>query len=493
MKKTIIPLLLVGAIITYYGCRKESRNEKNILTDERDLIAILAITDLAQADVQLREMAKGFAWWGYHNKSKRNSIHEFISFDNSFRKANGILWGHYISNSPFYDLEDEINDACINQVQSNIYLRAFFEAFDLEGCNWWNEIYIPDLDDQDTSLLHVVMPEYNNDVDLDTVMGYYYNVNTSAIDSLLISEDNKDSFYLWIIASDNDCTNLITQGNEGCDNDGFCEPWIGEFYPDCPDCPQPTVNELDLYLWEIQPKSDWKNNGNWPSIRYQESWFSGDYEIDFQYMTIGANNSVKSKRVFLWNPASVGANGLPKKLFLTDGEEVKHWKYPDERLLASIEATGRHRGVEKCRKKKPFGGTKCKGSNDLIMTKMLLTRNFITNQDAIIYLLQELDRNGKTRETTAPFYRGSLRSFGLLHSKKRKPYTTESQQTDIVNLVGKVNVIESIAQPNSTVVTQWTQFPTPLVNPLTGLAQTAYYVDDDTDDEFRLRFVYFYK
>ncbi len=221
----------------------------------------------------------------------------------------------------------------------------------------------------------------------DTLTGYYFNTNTSKLDSLNLHEDNVDSFYVWVVSADNDCLDdddplSFTFNPEGHCGNGACEPWLGETPENCSECADKRVSgKYTLIMKELQHLNDNKVHpsqndlGDWAYDRqYMERYFTGKYDIFFQYAVVsGCPNADEEEHVKdAWYLKNVVRRQFARDWYVDNNDnETKKWS---EIMLARLNVGKGHVIREH---KRASGNTVLSGSG----TNLNLTVNKIMSFD----------------------------------------------------------------------------------------------------------------
>ena len=322
------------------------------------------------------------------------------------------------------DYENEVFTNVNNRFSPNSYNRSFFFEIEIDGCMNMVGIRIPELDIVNTAQKLVVVPEDPFTNDGDSIYGYYLNDTLASsppvLDSLLISEDNMDSVYLWVVGLVQSCLDSsFSAGGSGgsetsaafwwyCDGDGICEPEHGEDETNCPDCQNSYVPLKKLVLREIRSLTDRKKFGsNHPDVKYQEAHLQGKYAVCYTYAIVDHNNlNIKEHRTYHPTPSGSGPYTPPATLF-------KAW--------------GGNAEMKRC-KKNWRGKTKCnRGSSTVKTENAVLSYDFEKNDDAIYFEVFERDDNRKVKDKTISITNasGSMTSILTLeqHSAPGFPYS----------------------------------------------------------------------
>ena len=212
------------------------------------------------------------------------------------------LDNHLLSKTYLEDIHDNVNpkmilnastdfeDAVNTSVQSRFipwdYDRSYFWDFNYEDCLFKTGIRI--VDTPDYSNPWVV--SYESITGSDSSWGYFID-STGGLDSLIISSENFDLYFIYQIFADGSCGFASAPSLDPCNNNGVCEPQQGETKDNCDDCKNEVKNtgEKDLSIEFIRFTEDKK--------MFDEAWGNGKYEITCQwYISQGTTGLITSER-----------------------------------------------------------------------------------------------------------------------------------------------------------------------------------------------------
>jgi hypothetical protein len=276
------------------SCKDEAKNAFN--ESFQSLKVSVTLGDSLEINKQLKWIAKGVAGITHQNSTVKASIHGKVETTDFNSETNENLQTHL--NGLNFDYSSEVYDWLQTNIPSNDYDGAYFFDIDMFPCESKTLITIPDAEDVDKNLLHVVTTSpVTDDDDLNEYVGYYIN-SSNLLDSLIITDQNFDSVYLWIVEFFYDCeleaSESLGLGGGDCDKckNGKCRPECGDKWPDCPSCPQPIVGAtpptgkdyFTLRLVSINYTPDKKNcTGSIHYDSYQENFIKGRYQLRFGY------------------------------------------------------------------------------------------------------------------------------------------------------------------------------------------------------------------
>lgn len=197
-----------------------------------------------------------------------------------------------------YDLTLETVDILDIMEPNHDFSHSNLYGFTLNSDDFKTFLYIPDFDIVDKNNTLVVIPALDQEI----IYGYFATSPTT-IDSVLVSEDNMDDYYLWVVDAETDYpstsnyldnpkpTRCVDNGNcedfedascvdcqnEPCNNNGVCESW--EDYIHCEDCNK---------TYSLRIKSlTFKKDKHEVQDKWLENWLSGKYELSvaFRHVT----------------------------------------------------------------------------------------------------------------------------------------------------------------------------------------------------------------
>lgn len=366
---------------------------------------------------QLRWIARGIPDLADTDHQFRNVV-EFICNQRpgEYYASNGIIQQEALGQLSI-DYEAEVYANVNTRFPSNSYDRDFFFEVDINGCLHIVGIKIPELDIIDTTKKLVVMPEdpYTNGGD--SIYGYFVNDTIPLVppilDSVLITEDNMDSLYLWVVGLVQDCLDSNVSGGafEGvrwfCDGDGICEPEQGETEENCQDCYGSYRANKKLVLKEVRSLTDRKKYSSiHPDAKYQEAHLQGKYEIGYTYAVV-ENSTLQVKNLREPKGVAIGVTYIPPQL------DFKAW--------------GRNAEIKRCRKNRR-GKTRCnRGSETTKTWNDVMSYDYDKNLDAIYFFVFERDmtRVVGTKKITMSNSNGTITNDLILtqQSAPGKPYS----------------------------------------------------------------------
>jgi len=351
------------------------------------------------------------------------------------------------------------------------------------------KIQIPDFNEQELNNLgkpNIVFPFVGNlwsspnvEYEQDDVFGYFFDSNGN-LDSMthgdFIDDDMEDDFFQWFVLSRLDCT--LQRREEGCDNDGICEPWFGETAENCPDCQNKAKNmpglEGKLFLWEIESLTDHKgkNASNRVAKHYQESYVNAfKYEIAMQYVIYNTTSGNVDYQFV------IGESGDPYPEDAPIIAKFKGWTSSAEVKRTKTKKNGSTKSNKGQHTTRFFGqgGTMLNGKSSL------LTPHFVPSIDQVYFVLNEDDWKPFPPDSTELGY-----DFATYINKgigpKRKHYTADqnvqSQQRQFGPCTSSTGVYF--------IDNQWSKWnPIPPIN-----GKDAYEHETTLDGEWRIKLVF---
>ncbi len=326
---------------------------------------------------QMTWIAKGVAGIAHQSSLAKGKIHNLVEATDFYAETNTNLDDNMAASIGF-DYDQEVNNWLQTNVAGNDYDQAYFFDINIDACPGKVSIRIPEADIVDQTKLHVVTPENVFD-DVQTTMGYYIT-STGGLDSLVITEDNMDSVYLWIVGVDNDCTQSIDSCGDGIlGNTEDCET--------CPqDCstPYPDFDDkkpaFKLTLKEFKTFTDKKNGSGHPLDQYQEDYLQGKYEI---YLSYGVYETIDG----------VTFDGAWDEIFwFTDPLTGK----PTPTATKKAEEIGNYKawgGNAKIRRKNLANGKVNRGTHYVDVVNMLMADTIQPHKDNFFFCIYEKDKN----------------------------------------------------------------------------------------------------
>lgn len=282
------------------SCKDEA---KNVFSDSFNSLKVsVNIGDSLEINKQLSWIAKGVAGLTHQVNAIKTTIHSQVELSD-FNSESNEHFQTIINNNQSIDYEDEVYNWINVNIPNNDYDRSYFFEIDLYPCESKTLISIPDAEDVDKTLLHVVtISPVTVDDNLGQVTGYYINT-LGLLDSLQITENNVDSFYLWIIEFIYDCELELSDWSASSGDcppckGSKCRPECGDKWPDCVSCPEPTNGLLSppnphfkLELVNVKYKADKKNcSGSIHFDDYQENFLKGRYQLRIGWVIYEKDN-----------------------------------------------------------------------------------------------------------------------------------------------------------------------------------------------------------
>lgn len=411
-------------------------------------VVTLTTPNLDYATKQLRWIARGIP------ELARNSIFRWrmksrLLLSNNFTKTDEDLQTFYMAQPTPYDFESRVYADVTSKFSNNNYQTGYFHGFFYDNCEWKTEIYGKDLDIIDTTLTLVVLPEDVDD-DIDGTTGYFINASNN-LDSVVIDDNNIDDYYIWIVRASAQCLKKVSTLNRPCDEDGKCEPWLGETPQNCSDCAGALTDFSNkaLFLVSITTQTDFKNkSNNWPESRHQESSWSGDYEMQFTY---DVYNAVADKGNFLWRPNNSGTYSI--------FDETNAAANPRDVMLDIYGARGNNCEVRKERKKNNGSYVSNRGAHTTITYNSPMSFFFIPGIDTISFTLTEADYGSDCGACIGefPLQGGPLKLLPITsrpfhYWQMRKKHYTKYAYTSTNGIEGPIKV--------PAVLANWTPGPT---------------------------------
>ncbi len=259
------------------------------------------------------------------------------------------------------------------------YDQSYFFDIDIDDCPGKVSVRIPEADIVDQTKLHVVTTD--NPLNPQNNMSGYFISTTGFLDSLIISDNNIDSFYLWIVGVDNNCD----KDTAFC-GDSICQRELGESYLTCEDCPPPMLKTSQVYSVELASltfNTDKKNDGGaHPGVHYQESHFQGKYKIKVAFTGVDyVANELFDYRFREFQ--SLGAGNVVATSEYIDIDNFKAWGKCKS-------------GRDVIRRNDAGNGKSNRGCTFTKTLNMLLTTDYCPNDDALVFVPFEYDHWAKS-------------------------------------------------------------------------------------------------
>lgn len=328
----------------------------------------------------------------------KEEMYIYLNNTNTWRRTTQEIHTNLPNQNQPYDFENSVYNSITSNFNPNDYDNSIFFGFEYEDCIYDYTVYCEDCETVDTSLQHVILVEWSEN-EQDTFLGYFWNTNSNAIDSLYIDIDNLDDYYFWVVGIIDHCEKPNRRfGNiEKCNNNGVCEPWIGETPSNCIDCSnKQRIGNKTLYLHSLTPINDIKDrrsSATGASKKYQEAHFSGNYEVAFDYFIYKSNiDRVDSSYWF--------SRCLPNNFENATGISVSKNSSQDVNFGASgvgldiFSATGKNCEILRTLIKKNGSSKQNKGPQNpvSIVYNNIMSLDFNELTDIIEFALYEFDR-----------------------------------------------------------------------------------------------------
>lgn len=360
-------------LLTVTSC-KEDMNRPEITYN--DHMVTVTSTQSNEVAKQMTWIAKGVAGIAHQSSLAKGKIHNLVEATDFYAETNTNLDDNMAASIGF-DYDQEVNNWLQTNVAGNDYDQAYFFDINIDACPGKVSIRIPEADIVDKTKLHVVTPEnvFNN---VETTTGYFIT-SGGVLDSLIITEDNMDSVYLWVVGLENDCGNGFTP----ICGDSICQSWYGETAETCPgDCPdkkskrKPVGTEYNLIVKDLIINTDKKKAGGaHPNIHYQEAHLQGKYDICVGLGIYDATDLTISQWGFDNDPilTPMGATGV--------GPTIP---------IGSYDAWGKNCDI---RRYNGQNGKSNRGKNGTHLKNLTVSSSYFPNSDNIIFVLSEFDKN----------------------------------------------------------------------------------------------------
>ncbi len=248
-----------------------------------------------EVDKQIEWIAKGLAYVANDINGFRKLVHNECVLDN-YNEIE-ISEAHTKSDQNLsYDLQNGHEAFIDANLSPHTYDKLFFAGFEKGNNDFYNLIWIPEIDSIDSNKQHIFCPfkvkEQNNDITT-----AYFLDSTSNIDSLTIDweQDPWKDYYIWVIEYDMNHQNLgpikVTrnENSSGPCNDGYCDlSQIDEYPCEIQDCDY-TLNPNNKPVYQIKLISMQVIQDD---KRYIEPWLSGKYEFEWVGCVYNDQNEV---------------------------------------------------------------------------------------------------------------------------------------------------------------------------------------------------------
>jgi|GEM_PF-1217142 hypothetical protein len=368
-------LLLACTLTVFYACKEE----RNLPIQQRqDNFVQVTSLDAGPIEKQLVWIAKGLAGIADQSTAAKSSIHDFVEANGFYAESNAKL-DNELQGSLGFDYDLEVDQWLQANQPGNDYDQSYFFDIDIDDCPGKVSVRIPEADIVDQTKLHVVTTD--NVLDPQNNKPGYFITGAGFLDSLIISDNNIDSFYLWIVGIDNDCG----EDSAFC-GDSICQLELGENYLNCEDCPPPRFKTSQVYSVELASltfKIDKKNDGGGhPGVHYQESHFQGKYKIKLAFTGVDyVENELYAFRFREFQ--NVGSQNVVQTSDYIDIDKFKAWG----KCKSGKDVIRRH------------DASKGKSNRGCTFTKtlnMLLTTDYCPNDDALVLVPFEYDHFSKS-------------------------------------------------------------------------------------------------
>jgi hypothetical protein len=243
----------------------------------------------SSADAQLRWIALGYSVV-LNNSAHRSKFEAYLGpkayNEDIHDNTNPFFIGSYS-----IDYENEVYSSVNTSFSINNYDRDYYYDFSVGSCLY--KVGIRHDEPANTNKPYrVTYQAIDTLVTGDSAYGYY--VTPAGIDSTLLTEDNYDDYNLFIVFAQTDCGGRGYGQDQGgppipaCNGNGICEEEQGEDIFNCPDCQiAKSGGEHELFILEVTLKED--------RHPYEESWITGKYEIDLNWIIASGNTGISSR------------------------------------------------------------------------------------------------------------------------------------------------------------------------------------------------------
>ncbi|KAB2914509.1 MAG: hypothetical protein F9K23_13865 [Bacteroidetes bacterium] len=244
-----------------------------------------------EVDNHLKWIARGLAHWAKPQALVRgiDSVTTIPSNDSSENPISYL--------ETLYSFGTALKDSVDSTFAVHDYDADGLASFEYDGETYYTRLYIPNQYYNLNKPFVVVADEIEKDsIPQDTVVAYKIKAG-GGIDSMLITEENSEDYYIWVVnfyslkdfdqweAKQGD--SLIRKSGRVllCDNDGVCEP--GEKYnPNCADCYPLPPQKYKLVITQMELFRD-----NCPK---GERWINGEYEFRVTYGLYDGSGTVNN-------------------------------------------------------------------------------------------------------------------------------------------------------------------------------------------------------
>ncbi len=279
----IFQFVFIILLLSQQSCKKENLTNSNLFENKP---TFMSSTPTGEEILnQIKWISRGVAFLA-ENSSFKIGVENELMLSPIFEASNANVNSGCITHQNYY-YSDSLNSILDFRYPSNDYDPLYFGGF-ASGNTYDNYFVIrsPELDLADTSLQHLIIPE-NILIDTNQYLAYFMNGNN--LDSMVIEEDDFDEYYIWIVGLDQ--VSKFYKTNDFCNNDGDCQPWLGETLANCEDCQEENVvtdKMGKLFLESIKSKKDTKNLGSDSMFDdYEENFIK--FKLAFHYVTVSDN------------------------------------------------------------------------------------------------------------------------------------------------------------------------------------------------------------
>lgn len=267
-----LALFFIAISCIFIMCRK-TENPKQIGPIKSQDVAMPATA--GQIEAQLQWMARGYAELHFiHGAPFFNLLNSHLSSKIDYIDAHTDIQTK-VQTQLSLDLEVEIFNS-VNRIpfHNNNYDRDYFYGFFYDNCSWVVNLSIVDTPDVSKPLVFT----YESILGSDSTWGYFWNTSIvpNDLDSVLLSSDNFEDYYIFLVSTGSNCSFASIRPIEGCNNNGVCEPLQGETILNCNDCKgaiQGSQKTLKI-VW-VRINEDKK--------RFDEAWAQNRYEIGWDW------------------------------------------------------------------------------------------------------------------------------------------------------------------------------------------------------------------
>jgi hypothetical protein len=336
-----------------------------------------------------------------------NNTNFDIAFHNQMASKDGMLQLNEETqtlNMGLINFKNSISGIVNSTFPSNGYDSTYFFGFNFEDCLYKTHVRVSE---QAVSANYgikptVVVTDFYNSSDERT--GYY--IVNGQLDSISITEESWQDYYILIVSSFSDCDNdptSISLNPEGHCGNGICETILGETPANCVDCVGKQLQgSYTLKLMEIQCLGDnkMKNSVKPPAVlttelhfvKYFESYFAGQYEMLYQYQILDNStplNWIEKDGFFI---QKINKKFGRDEYETNNGHKTKKWK---ELLLHRFQLAKNNPELERrlISGWNPFIIDKSNGGqNNVVAINKILCLDFEPTTDVIVTNFTELDR-----------------------------------------------------------------------------------------------------